>query len=125
MEPTILTPQQIKFLQLMGAHKEFPKLFYLTGRTALAAYYLRHRYSEDLDFFSEEEVEPVKQANYCSVMIDVLRHNRYPCLEAIGCSVIIGIPDVYGLLGLECEFVETHGTDMGLRPRKDKRTISH
>jgi predicted nucleotidyltransferase component of viral defense system len=29
---------------------------YLTGGTALSAFYLRHRQSEDLDFFSEEDV---------------------------------------------------------------------
>ncbi len=29
--------------------------FYLTGGTALAAFYLRHRYSEDLDFFCPED----------------------------------------------------------------------
>lgn len=32
-------------------------LFYLTGGTALSAFYLHHRLSEDLDFFSEENVE--------------------------------------------------------------------
>jgi hypothetical protein len=31
--------------------------FYLTGGTALAEFYLQHRLSEDLDFFSEQEVE--------------------------------------------------------------------
>lgn len=36
-----------------------PKLadFYLTGGTALAAYYLRHRVSDDLDFFSFNELD--------------------------------------------------------------------
>jgi predicted nucleotidyltransferase component of viral defense system len=35
------------------------KRFYLTGGTALAEFYLRHRLSEDLDLFSEEsEVDP-------------------------------------------------------------------
>ena len=29
--------------------------FYLTGGTALSEFYLRHRFSEDLDFFSEQE----------------------------------------------------------------------
>jgi predicted nucleotidyltransferase component of viral defense system len=33
------------------------RFFYLTGGTALAAYYLRHRLSEDLDFFAEKEFE--------------------------------------------------------------------
>lgn len=31
--------------------------FYLTGGTALSAFYLEHRLSDDLDFFTEEEVE--------------------------------------------------------------------
>jgi predicted nucleotidyltransferase component of viral defense system len=29
--------------------------FYFTGGTALSSYYLKHRYSDDLDFFSEKE----------------------------------------------------------------------
>ena len=29
--------------------------FYLTGGTALSAYYLNHRQSDDLDFFSEHD----------------------------------------------------------------------
>ena len=32
-------------------------MFYLSGGTALAGYYLFHRYSEDLDFFSETEFD--------------------------------------------------------------------
>jgi predicted nucleotidyltransferase component of viral defense system len=31
--------------------------FYLTGGTTLAAFYLRHRYSEDLDFFCPDDFE--------------------------------------------------------------------
>lgn len=31
--------------------------FYLTGGTALSAFYLQHRHSEDLDFFTELEVD--------------------------------------------------------------------
>lgn len=31
--------------------------FYITGGTALAAFYLQHRLSDDLDFFTEDEVE--------------------------------------------------------------------
>ena len=32
-------------------------VFYLTGGTALSAFYLHHRLSEDLDFFTESDVE--------------------------------------------------------------------
>lgn len=32
-------------------------MFYFSGGTALSEFYLRHRFSEDLDFFSEEEFD--------------------------------------------------------------------
>lgn len=57
METAILSKKQIDFLE---AVKHIPFLvdhFYLRGGTALAAFYLHHRYSEDLDFFSEYEVD--------------------------------------------------------------------
>jgi predicted nucleotidyltransferase component of viral defense system len=40
------------FAEFPGASK-----FYVTGGTALSAFYLRHRLSEDLDFFTGDEVE--------------------------------------------------------------------
>ena len=33
------------------------KSYYLAGGTALAEYYLHHRKSEDLDFFTQKEVK--------------------------------------------------------------------
>lgn len=33
------------------------KKFYLSGGTALSEFYLQHRYSEDLDFFTQEELD--------------------------------------------------------------------
>lgn len=41
----------------MGKSEFITKQFYLTGGTALAGFYLYHRYSEDLDFFSETELD--------------------------------------------------------------------
>ncbi len=55
----ILTKNQIVVLEAIGKEKTLRKDFYLTGGTALAAFYLQHRYSEDLDFFSENEVDPL------------------------------------------------------------------
>lgn len=52
---TLLATNQQKFIALFNKEKSLTKRFYLTGGTALAEFYLRHRYSEDLDFFSEEE----------------------------------------------------------------------
>lgn len=57
MAQEILTPLQKKFIELFAKNKPLKNRFYLTGGTALAAYYLNHRYSEDLDFFSLEPVD--------------------------------------------------------------------
>lgn len=58
MPPSLLTDRQRSLLGKIGAAKNLTGRFYLTGGTALAEYYLHHRYSEDLDFFSETEIEP-------------------------------------------------------------------
>ena len=47
----ILHPHQIRILKLFFA-TPFSKTFFLTGGTALSAFYLKHRESQDLDFFS-------------------------------------------------------------------------
>lgn len=49
---TILTPLQKKLLDLF-ADSELAKQYYLTGGTALAGFHLKHRISEDLDFFAK------------------------------------------------------------------------
>lgn len=56
MGKTILTPFQQKTL---AEFKKTPlvKKFYLSGGTALAEFYLKHRQSEDLDFFTQEELD--------------------------------------------------------------------
>lgn len=47
----ILYPHQIRLLSLFFTFP-FGKPFFLTGGTALSAFYLAHRESQDLDFFS-------------------------------------------------------------------------
>jgi len=54
----ILSKKQIEILDKIGGDVNICRSFYLTGGTALAEFYLQHRLSEDLDFFSENEVEP-------------------------------------------------------------------
>lgn len=49
---TILTPLQKNLLQLF-ASSQLAKNYYLTGGTALAAFHLKHRISDDLDFFAK------------------------------------------------------------------------
>ena len=54
----ILSENQVKVLEIISQSKDICQNFYLTGGTALAEFYLHHRFSEDLDFFSENEVDP-------------------------------------------------------------------
>jgi hypothetical protein len=49
---SILTSSQERFLS--GFFRNVDAPYYLTGGTALAAYYLEHRYSDDLDFFTRD-----------------------------------------------------------------------
>lgn len=53
--PILLLHQQ-KILRLFFA-ADFGKTFFLTGGTALAAFYFAHRESKDFDFFSMEKFE--------------------------------------------------------------------
>jgi predicted nucleotidyltransferase component of viral defense system len=54
----ILSGNQKKVLEIVSQGKDICQNFYLTGGTALAEFYLQHRLSEDLDFFSGNEVTP-------------------------------------------------------------------
>ncbi|MFQ6091943.1 MAG: nucleotidyl transferase AbiEii/AbiGii toxin family protein [bacterium] len=50
----VLTPLQEDFIGFF-AKTVLKDTFLLTGGTALSAFYLQHRISEDVDFFTEEE----------------------------------------------------------------------
>lgn len=49
----ILTPSQITFIEHFGK-SSLSEAFYLTGGTALGEFFLQHRYSDDLDFFTDQ-----------------------------------------------------------------------
>ena len=55
MGKTILTPKQSHFLEIAQSESQIAKRFYLTGGTALSEFYLQHRFSHDIDFFTEKE----------------------------------------------------------------------
>ncbi len=59
MGKTILTSHQEKVLKILSSISQFRNNFYFTGGTVLAEYYLKHRLSEDLDFFSEKEIDNI------------------------------------------------------------------
>lgn len=60
MEQTILTDDQKKAIELF-VESDIASEFYLAGGTALAEFYLQHRYSDDLDFFTENKEFPQLQ----------------------------------------------------------------
>ena len=53
----LLTPQQNTVLRLFVSNDFLREKLYFTGGTALSAFYLNHRYSDDLDFFSNEKLD--------------------------------------------------------------------
>lgn len=54
---SILTNEQKKCLDQIRKDKFICSNFYFTGGTALSEYYLQHRYSEDIDFFSDKKYD--------------------------------------------------------------------
>ena len=79
----LLTPLQRKLLQEIGK-SPLRNEFFLTGGTALAALYLHHRYSVDLDLFTEN--------------------------PAAVAQVPPAMQEIASRLGLEVEFTRTLGT---------------
>ena len=60
----IITPAQKNILDIFSQNKYLTKNFVLSGGTALAGFYLPYRFSEDLDFFSLNEVNVLDIATF-------------------------------------------------------------
>ena len=60
MEKVTFTLLQKKIFDKVSEDPVLSKQFYFTGGTALSAFYLHHRESEDLDFFSETDFEDAR-----------------------------------------------------------------
>ncbi len=56
----LFTPEQTIILNQVAKDPYMRSNFYFTGGTALSYLYLQHRHSEDLDFFSENELDQSK-----------------------------------------------------------------
>ena len=54
---SILTEKQKQILSEFAKSGFLKKNFYFTGGTVLSEYYLNHRHSDDLDFFSEDKFD--------------------------------------------------------------------
>jgi len=77
-EKSILNLHQKKFLELISKDQYFTQRYYLTGGTALAEFYLKHRISEDLDFFCEkQEVNPIPISRFLKEKATILDLEKY------------------------------------------------
>lgn len=54
---SLFTKEQQHIINQVGKNDYLSSRFYFTGGTALSYFYLQHRYSEDLDFFSEQKLD--------------------------------------------------------------------
>ena len=97
---SILSPFQETLLKQLG-NSALNDIFFLTGGTALSAFFLQHRYSEDLDFFTDQpdqvsHVLPIleKIAQALDVRIEIRRQFKtflevfihHPAGEVIKCD---------------------------------------
>ncbi len=70
-----LTKLQKDVLNFFGQNK-FGKKFYWTGGTLLSYYYLNHRFSEDLDFFSNDLFGDDEYLNFINQLKNEIRANQ-------------------------------------------------
>ena len=78
MGTSILTPRQHALVEQSIRSKEITQWYYLTGGTALAEYYLHHRYSEDIDFFTRSPVNPEKIRAFIADLQKVMGFRKAP-----------------------------------------------
>jgi len=84
-ENSILTPRQRDFLRLIQQERYFTQRFYFTGGTALAEFYLQHRISEDLDFFSEKkEINPIPISQFIGAKSEILGLEKFETKRVLG-----------------------------------------
>jgi len=65
---SILTETQKLILAEISQNKELSDQFYFTGGTALSEVYLKHRYSDDLDFFTPSRFETQSIFTFLNLM---------------------------------------------------------
>lgn len=83
----ILSPNQKKFLGISSESEFVTKNFYLTGGTALAEFYLKHRYSEDLDFFSEKEIDVEAVTIFVSSIKNQLKFEKFELQQSFNRNI--------------------------------------
>lgn len=81
----IPTPHQKQVLDSISKEEYFSDRYYLTGGTALAEFYLKHRFSEDLVFFCEkQEVNPVFVTRFFNLQAKKLNLEKFDTRNFLG-----------------------------------------
>lgn len=71
MGQEVLTDKQRAVMRAVAAAPELQH-FYLSGGTALAAYYLSHRLSDDLDFFAAANPDPIFLRSFAAALTSAI-----------------------------------------------------
>ena len=71
MGQEVITKRQKEVIKLIADDTLFDN-FYLAGGTALSVYYLQHRVSDDLDFFSPIPIDTVSLHAFMQKVADTL-----------------------------------------------------
>lgn len=97
----ILTPLQVSLLNALGK-THLRDSFYLTGGTALSAFFLQHRFSDDLDFFTGEAGQV---ARVVPVLEEVSKHLgiRVEVRRQFASFLEVFLHDVHGSV-IKCDF---------------------
>lgn len=76
MGKDLLTREQKQILEFISKDDKITREFYFTGGTALSCFYFKHRFSEDLDFFSEREFNSKVLLSSVSKIGDIVKAVR-------------------------------------------------
>lgn len=94
MGKSILTAHQRNFLDIVREDIVIVRNFYFTGGTALAEFHLQHRFSDDIDLFSETvEVNPVSVERFLkknSLKLDIRSIKRSNFMGLISYHLAFG-----------------------------------
>lgn len=94
MIKSILTPSQHEFLKFIASRPEFTKEYYFGGGTALSEYYLHHRKSEDLDFFSLIDINPILIFPYIKKAKSIIKYKTFDFQTAFNRNIFhLSLPD--------------------------------
>lgn len=88
MIKSILSQKQKLFLSLFSQNISLSRNFYLTGGTALAEFYIPYRYSEDLDFFSENEISLLPITVFLKSIKDKIKYKRFDINRSFNRNIV-------------------------------------